>query len=565
MSLSGKPALVEARLASLPQDAQRELKQRITVIRERLGFIEAAVNAFQSADTTGLQTQITALQNSLSALTIRVTIIETELASLGLSARLITTHTVELDVAETIVVRENAFGLVRPVDLTASFNDDAQFAIGVTIASGSAGGTVQVCRAGVVETPGAGWIVDSTIFCGENGELVQVPVGPIYIPVGYAISADAIQVLPQGWTTDVYHNGIFVGTRQRLNFIDGADIVLQVSDDNTHDRVNIGIGTSAGGAVFPGAGSLTFNGLAPHIGLGLQTVMPGAGVLQFDGQVPQIIVPLFARPGAGSMVLDGLAPTLGQTLSALPGAGAMTIAGLVPTIAQTANRIAVPGPGALALSGLAPSIVNTTGSSIVTPGSGSMVMTGLTPTLSGFTFFRNFADLSTANLTVFKGTVSASTGELVGTPTSGGVHERVYFDLLPADITGAWDIVVHLRVGSGTTLNGILFNTQGDVSGDNTLQNGYWLDTLSGLPRLIKFVAGSGSQLAIKSTPSIANPSKLRVTFNGTNTFHCEADGVALFTDVVDSTFTHGRTGVVFFANPGTPGACIDFGITYTP
>lgn len=572
MTLSGKPALVEARLGSLPADAQRELRQRITVIRERLGLIESAVNAFESSDTTGLEAQITALQSAVSALGVRVTAVETDLASLGASARLITTHTAADDIVANQAVREDASGAVRPVDMTASFNDDAQFAIGVAIADAAAGASVQICRAGVVSTSGAGWLVDATVFCGENGELVQVPVGPVYIPIGYAISEDAVQVLPQGWTTDVYHNGIFVGTRQRLNFVDGADIVLQVEDDNTNDRVNIIMGTTAGGAVFPGVGAMTLSGLAPNVGLGVQTVLPGVGSMTLAGLVPQIIVPMFAQPGAGAMVMQGLAPSIAATLSVNPGAGAMVLAGLAPQIVVPA--VAAPGSGAMTLAGLTPSVIVSVGSVTAQPGAGALTLQGYAPVASPYTFYRDFTDLSTAGLTVYKGTVSAASGQLAGTPTSGSVHERVYFDGLPVgsptDISGAFDIVANFAMsGVSSALSAVTFFIQSDDGSTNTIQNGYWVDLVVqfNIIRFIKFVGGSGSQIGSSfALPANSGTHTLRVTHDGSGNYDIYFDGVKLNTSsIVETTFTHGQFGIVFFSNPGAAPPLVNYGINYTP
>lgn len=180
-------------------------------------------------------------------------------------------------------------------------------------------------------------------------------------------------------------------------------------------------------------------------------------------------------------------------------------------------------------------------------------------------FFRNFVDMTTTNLTAFKGTITAALGVLQGTPTSGAVHERVYFDLLPTTITGAWTNAIHFTsAGGAANLLMLLFLTQGDVSTDNTLQNGYWIDNLSGTGRMIRFTSGGGTVLA--SGLNIGPGANLvQIAYNGTNTFTLLINGLSPVGPIVDSTFTSGRMGMGFFSNPGDPGNYVDYTLDYIP
>lgn len=53
----------------------------------------------------------------------------------------------------------------------------------------------------------------------------------------------------------VSHNGGLVGTEQDINFIDGANVTLTVSDDSAHGRINVTIASSGGGGGGGGGGN----------------------------------------------------------------------------------------------------------------------------------------------------------------------------------------------------------------------------------------------------------------------------------------------------------------------
>jgi len=379
-----------------------------------------------------------------------------------------------------------------------------------------------------------------------------------------------VQTLEAEVPTDWYVDGVFVGTRHKANFIHGAGITITGSDDSTNERVDIRFDVSGVDLTLPverTAIRILPRDIAIALGRFITTtqariVIAGRSIgLSLSNDVVIDVDRAVLRLAGRSVSIAAGANVFLQTdRGALRAAGRSIGMGIGIPMSRAALRV---GARDVAL--------NPTGNVLLPVGRSAIVVAGrdVTVTPPSWTFFRQFSDLSTAGLTVYKGTVSAATGKLVGTPTSGAVHERVYFDALPSgspsDISGAWTIEVHANTGSALTLNGILMNVQGDVSTDNTLQNGYWLDTLTSTnPRFVRFVAGGATVLKTAAL-GIANPSRLRVTYDGVNTFHCEANGTALFTDVVDSTFTHGRPGFVYFANPGTPGALIDFAMNYTP
>jgi len=206
---------------------------------------------------------------------------------------------------------------------------------------------------------------------------------------------------------------------------------------------------------------------------------------------------------------------------------------------------------------------------------------GNTPTKNGLlaiaagagTFSRNFADLSTANLTSYQGTISAATGRLLGTPTSGAVNQRVIFDLCPT-VSGSFDCTINYKAsGVNTTAVGILMFDQADDNGSaGTPQNTYWCDATIqfNATRLIKVVAGSAGQVTPGSVLGFAGGDtgnhSLRLTRDSAGHFNIYSD-VTNGSGVIPSAgtetqWTSGRCGLFYFANPGPPPSVIDFTIS---
>jgi uncharacterized coiled-coil protein SlyX len=378
--------------------------------------------------------------------------------------------------------------------------------------------------------------LETTAGAGASADLeaIQIQINSILA---------RLKELEESALVDWYVNGVLVATRRQVNFIQAGGITISGADDG--DRANITLGALVDLLIPTSRGALRLSGRDLVFQLG-----------RFIDVMPASLV-LTGRDLGLSLTTD--------TLLAVQ-RGALRFSGRTVGIDLTQDIDLAVQRAALRLTGRNIDLSADIALSITR---GRLRLTGRDVAITTFDFFRDFADLTTNDLTVYQGTVDASSGELVGTPTSGAVHERVYFDLLPTgsptDIAGAWEIVVNLRTAAGSTLNGIVFNTQGDNAADGTLQNGYWLDTLTTtFPRLVRFISGAPTVLATAGS-AIGSPVELRVTYDGIDTFHCEADGVALFSDVVDSNFTHGRIGLVFFANPGTPGSVIDIGVNYTP
>lgn len=190
--------------------------------------------------------------------------------------------------------------------------------------------------------------------------------------------------------------------------ISAGSITSATTDVNVGITVEVKV-AATGTTATPGAGSLTFAGLAPAVSI--QPSTPGAGTLTLSGQEPQLATPIIAVgwidqfdtwsyvggqalvggtqpsyvvgivPEHGTLALAGLVPTVtvgagGGGSTVAPDAGALAFTGLAPSLLT--NYIPAPGAGALTLAGLSPSLLVAT---IAQPDAGTLTLAGLAPSL----------------------------------------------------------------------------------------------------------------------------------------------------------------------------------------
>lgn len=355
--------------------------------------------------------------------------------------------------------------------------------------------------------------------------------------------------------TDWYVNGALVGTRRRVNFIQAGGITISGADDG--DRANITFGAlvdiliplslSRTGLVLTGREltlqlgrfidvtrrSLVLTGRTVGMSLSADTLLTvNHGSLHLAGRTLglELTQDIELPVTRGALRLAGRNVGLGTGLSVVR--GHLGLAGHDVALAASAAVDLVVDRGHLQLSGRDVTIVAPT-----------------------FTFFRDYTDLSTTNLTSYQGTIDASSGALIATPT--GTHQRVYFDLLPDPITGAFDLTTHFNNTLGG-FRGVLIYSQGDTGATATYQNGYWVDNFGG-SRFIKFVSGVATGLGSGATSN----GTLRVVRDASGNWEIFVGGVSQFTVLSETTYTSGRFGLIFgFVSPQPN---IDYGINYTP
>jgi hypothetical protein len=245
----GHPAVDTPR--SVPVDAQNTISQ----IRQRLEALEAA---FELAATTSA-TSIAALKSALTIIT--------QPATGGTTSQKFSASVPVTGFMALQVTGSNLVGPADPTVLGQSFD-----CIGVALGSAPAGGVVQVATAGsVVTLQNTTFTPFLPVFSGPAGALTQTPpIAPAVIQVGVALTATVILVAPgmtllnagtltstmddflpvtrQGASTVWQVNGLLIGVRRTVDFVNGGGITFSGTDDPANNRVIITIGiTNIGG------------------------------------------------------------------------------------------------------------------------------------------------------------------------------------------------------------------------------------------------------------------------------------------------------------------------------
>lgn len=185
MSL-GSPAVVTPRALDL-----RAVQGAVNAIRERLYFIEAAINAqaLKTQASTG-SGDTTALTAQLSALTSRVSALE---AQLGLA------DVVQLTAGDAI----SAGDVVVPIGATSCVAadplgfTDAFAPVGVAQTAAAAGQLVRVQRRGGLTVADAAFETGRAVFAQVGGGLTQAPsYAAAAVPVGVATGETTMWVAP---------------------------------------------------------------------------------------------------------------------------------------------------------------------------------------------------------------------------------------------------------------------------------------------------------------------------------------------------------------------------------
>jgi hypothetical protein len=136
--------------------------------------------------------------------------------------------------------------------------------IGVATGGASPGSAVPVATTGVITINNAKFIAQRPVFVGPAGALTQTPpTGAVIIPVGVALTATSIFVIPGqpilnaaqyvGAFDDFLPvtrepgtvwqlNGIQIAVRRKVEFISGSGLTITMTDDPSNDRVVINIG-----------------------------------------------------------------------------------------------------------------------------------------------------------------------------------------------------------------------------------------------------------------------------------------------------------------------------------
>lgn len=400
-----------------------------------------------------------------------------------------------------------------------------------------------------------------------------------------------VAALEQLVPTDFYVDGALVGTRHAVNFEHGAGITITGTDDVSNGRVNIRFDASGVNLTLPVTREtieVRSRDLTLALGRFIDVTRARLIVAGRNLGLSLSSDTLFSVE-RGTLALAGRAVVLSLSSNLqLPVArGALRVAGRQVTMARgipvsraalrVAGRDVVVAPSQSINLPVSRAQIAAVGRpvQVIIPQTlaidrAAIQIKGRDVVVSPFDFYRNFGDLSTADLTVYKGTVSAATGELVGTPSANGsVHERVYFDLLPpgspSAISGAFDISMRINAnGSNTAVSGPTFFSQGDDSTQNFFQSGYWVDVFATSLRFIKSNAGSAGVLGTGNITGAATGIRtLRITRDGSGNFEVFWDGVSKITIATETTYTSGRFGLIFFTNPGPAPSIVDYGINY--
>lgn len=148
----------------------------------------------------------------------------------------------------------------------------------------------------------------------HTGVSYQFWYGQVTSPV--TIDGDQFEYILENWvydTSKVQKNGTYVAQNQSLNFIEGANITLTITDDYPNKRTNIQIDASGGG----GGGVTTFD--AGTTGFNPVGATSGAITLSGTLNVANGGTGLSAAPTNGQLLIgNGTGYTL-STLTAGPG------------------------------------------------------------------------------------------------------------------------------------------------------------------------------------------------------------------------------------------------------
>lgn len=384
----------------------------------------------------------------------------------------------------------------------------------------------------------------------------------------------AIAALEAEVPTDVYVNNVFVATRHILNFIQGGGIRITGTDDSSLEQVNILFEALVDLSMIVTRGVLHIRGRDVGFRLGKELdllrsslfirgrtidMLAGQGIslerqlLRIRGRTIDFTTTgnLMLALERSRLLIEGR--TIGMNLT------------ITDVLALDRSRLRILGR----------SINMLLSESLLLARSRLLIRgrtLGLTLTTDG-SFSRNWADFSTADMISLKGTISAATGNLVGTPTSGSVHQRVYFSLLPPGspswinlAKGTMDCTANFVANSSTSSLSALLFTVNDAASDNTVQNGYWFDLALQITaaRMIRFAAGAGTQVNSFVYNSSSGTHTYRVTRTAAGLWTAFFDGVQKYQST-DTTYTAVRPGLVFFSNPGAPLPVVDYSITWVP
>ena len=99
-----------------------------------------------------------------------------------------------------------------------------------------------------------------------------------------------------------------------------------------------GVAPLVGGDVqiVPGSGLLTLLGASPLQRIGLS---PGAGALTFGGIAPALLTDLRLTPATAALLLSGQLPGLGGSVQIIPGTGALNIVGFNPVLTAIGSAL----------------------------------------------------------------------------------------------------------------------------------------------------------------------------------------------------------------------------------
>lgn len=379
--------------------------------------------------------------------------------------------------------------------------------------------------------------------------------------------------------TDVYVDNIFIATRHALNFLSGGGIRVTGSDDTVAQRVNIMFQALVNLTMIVEPGRLLIHGKPIGFLLGTELVVDRMRMLVAGRSLDLLLSSnLTAILQPGRLFLRGQALDMNLSTSSLSlvlNPARMLLAGRTIDFSSTANLNLAIERARYAVRGETLDLVlsNVLTLSIAVAQMRSRGKT-LTLTLTGVpvTFFRDFADLSTSNLIVILGTVSASTGNLVGSG-NGTNHQRVYFTLLPEGspswinlAAGAIDCTAIWVANSSTSSLSAMCFTKDDLASSLTIQNGYWFDLALQLSagRMVRFTSGSGSQLNSFGYSATSGNQTYRLTRTTGGLWTVFLNGTQKYTQT-DTNFVAVRPGVVFFSNPGAPLPLVSYSLTYVP
>jgi hypothetical protein len=250
MAKSNFPAITD------PRGTAKDVLLAVQNIRARIEALEAvtatptqATGITVTPTSATLQAAIVALQSKLTTLTATVAALSASASSTSQT----TNYTCIGAVAAPQAVYETSSGEIAVADSTVLAKSYS--VLGVAQSSGGSGSSIKVATAGsIAQTPGITLSPGYPVFCGANGLLTQTPVaGSVALQVGIAISSSTLFVQPDQQLTTYEVNGVSVGWRRQVDFVQGTGIILTAVDDPTNNRVVIVIsqGSSGGNGCYP--------------------------------------------------------------------------------------------------------------------------------------------------------------------------------------------------------------------------------------------------------------------------------------------------------------------------